>query len=467
MITHHVIYHISAIKKIGCSKNFEERKKAYPKYTIFEILEELHDKTDQEAGDREQWWRRQLGYNKDLHYTITVRNNTAPGAFSNRTPEQRIASGRKGGKRASELGVGVHGLSPEERILNAKKASLKAAEVTTPEQLSKWGKEGGSLGGLKGGPATVKLRVGVHSLTSEQHSLNGKIGGPLGGQLALELGVGIHSLTSEQHRENSRKGHIRSAELRVGIFAISPEQRLINGNKGGLVGGCQKRGICPYCNHETNLPNLVQYHLDNCKQKPKLRIRRPNASSLPKLIQIRGASGAGKSWCVRQILERFPPKEEYYGADGRRIEGLLLSSPAPTVVLGFYPSVGTGGADRLGGRETIMEIASRHLNQNRNVILEGLRISGSHSPWIDYMSIQKADYRFILLQTSTEQCLANVSQRREVVDNNRSVDYLRTGIADYNKRMERQFKHFRTVGANVYQMTTTEAVMEITKWLSS
>ena len=74
MITH-VIYHISG-RKVGCTKSIEQRKQLYLRdngaIPDIEVLEELHDKTDQEAGDREWWWADHFGYKRENHYTVIM-----------------------------------------------------------------------------------------------------------------------------------------------------------------------------------------------------------------------------------------------------------------------------------------------------------------------------------------------------------------------------------------------------------
>jgi hypothetical protein len=83
----HFIYHVPG-KKVGCTKRHKGRLKQQG-LTIddIEILEVLHDVSDQEAGDREHAWAEKFGYPKGVHY---IQN------FSNRlTHEQCVENGRK------------------------------------------------------------------------------------------------------------------------------------------------------------------------------------------------------------------------------------------------------------------------------------------------------------------------------------------------------------------------------------
>lgn len=133
MITH-IIYHISG-RKVGCTNDLIIRKEWYLKseglIPEIEILEELHDKTDQEAGDREWEWADWFGYRRDGHYLAAVKaalkfgekgavwraKNQTPerrseisrmgglGWSKNRTHEQKIEFASMGGRRINELGV--------------------------------------------------------------------------------------------------------------------------------------------------------------------------------------------------------------------------------------------------------------------------------------------------------------------------------------------------------------------------
>jgi hypothetical protein len=84
-IRKHTIYHIPGVK-VGCTVDFNNRKKDYKEDTVFETLEVI-ECTDQFAGDREWYWADALGYERGPHY--------AEFNWSiNMTPEQRSAAGK-------------------------------------------------------------------------------------------------------------------------------------------------------------------------------------------------------------------------------------------------------------------------------------------------------------------------------------------------------------------------------------
>lgn len=116
MITHY-IYHIPG-RKVGCTKDLKTREWDYKSkegtIPTMEVLEEVHDANDQEAGDREWWWADKLGYPRSHHYTHTLR------ITSGITPEQRSIRGHKAGTKR------MNNLTQEGRRELATKASRAA-----------------------------------------------------------------------------------------------------------------------------------------------------------------------------------------------------------------------------------------------------------------------------------------------------------------------------------------------------
>jgi hypothetical protein len=98
----HIIYHIPG-RKVGCTKDLQARRLMYQEkegqIPTMEILEELHDKTDQEAGDIEWQWVDKLGFRRGVHYAVTIRGLRIRG--KNGKPENRSKAGKVGGRNAS------------------------------------------------------------------------------------------------------------------------------------------------------------------------------------------------------------------------------------------------------------------------------------------------------------------------------------------------------------------------------
>lgn len=153
------------------------------------------------------------------HYKVVENPHFANQSYQTSTKfyvpkEQAIENGKKGGNKTKELGVGIFGLTPEEKSKNSKKS--------------------GSVGGKR----NVELGVGIFSMTEEEKKLasskGGKIGGKIGGRKTKELGVGFFAMSEEEKYQARSKGAKtgiggkKAKELGVGIFALSKEQRSEN-----------------------------------------------------------------------------------------------------------------------------------------------------------------------------------------------------------------------------------------------
>jgi hypothetical protein len=92
---------------------------------------------------------------------------------------------RETGKKTYELGLGVHGLTPEQRRENSRKGARK--------------------GSIKGGKKIKELGIGIHGRTKEQIKKDSIKGGKISGKNHKENKTGIFGLTPEQTSENARK----------------------------------------------------------------------------------------------------------------------------------------------------------------------------------------------------------------------------------------------------------------------
>jgi hypothetical protein len=127
----HTIYHVYG-RKCGCTKNLRDRKQWYRSNwgfdPIIRILEELYDKTDQEAGDIEWQYADKLGYRRGVHYTLTMHAVTSPGSYCMQTHDKiKVAAAKGGTIRAAKL-------SPVRRSMIARLGGFRRAEVLTPQR---------------------------------------------------------------------------------------------------------------------------------------------------------------------------------------------------------------------------------------------------------------------------------------------------------------------------------------------
>ena len=126
------------------------------------------------------------------------------------------------------------------------------------EKMSKNGKGGGSIGGKK----AKELGLGIHALTTEQRIEIGK----KSSETNKKNGTGVYGMTFEQRRENGKK----VKELGVGIFSRTLEQISEDCKKGGKKTNAQK-WECLETGFITNPGNLTKYQkardIDTSKRK--------------------------------------------------------------------------------------------------------------------------------------------------------------------------------------------------------
>lgn len=85
----HIIYHVIGIK-VGCTIHIAGRLAYYRRkgIKVIRILEKLHNKTDQEAGDIEWQWADRFGYRRGQHFAVSRKAALSP------PPERRSENAR-------------------------------------------------------------------------------------------------------------------------------------------------------------------------------------------------------------------------------------------------------------------------------------------------------------------------------------------------------------------------------------
>lgn len=133
-------------------------------------------------------------------------------------------------------------------------------------------RECGRISGKKGGIKTYQLGIGIHSQTKEQLSENGKKSAEIQKELGIGLfgltkkdrrnngitfykqKIGIHSLSKEEKSEYGKK----TKELGLGIFSLTKDQMSENGRNGSKVTNSQK-WQCTETGHISNSGGLSRY----------------------------------------------------------------------------------------------------------------------------------------------------------------------------------------------------------------
>jgi hypothetical protein len=112
-----------------------------------------------------------------------------------RTREQIIKDGNKGRETQKRLGTGVYGLSPEIRTENGKKLGQRNLQTG---HIQKLGKEYGKL--------CYENGLGIFGISEDERKENSSKGGKISGNEAYKNKTGIHNFTKEKRLEVSSKG---------------------------------------------------------------------------------------------------------------------------------------------------------------------------------------------------------------------------------------------------------------------
>lgn len=126
-----------------------------------------------------------------------------------------------------------------------------------------------------------------------------------------------------------------------------------------------------------------------------------------RIINVRGTNGSGKSWVVKQLIDRF--RYEHCG-------NYLYFPTLKLYIIGRYfrknVLIPTGGCDQLKIGEVDSMIAE--LSEKGNVLFEGAKESRTFNRWTKYK-----DAEYVYLNTSLEDCINQRTKRR----NGKGVDY--------------------------------------------
>lgn len=213
------------------------------------------------------------------HYKVVENPHFANRAYQTST-KFYFTDGSFGGKKAKELGVGVHSLTTEQLKENGKKGGNKVKELgvglfgMSEEEKRKARIEGGKISGEK----NKILKRGIFAMTEEEKQ-EARL---KGASRSKELGVGLYGLTYEQRSENGkRNGKItgkingkKNVELKRGIFGMSEEEKQEARSKGGKTSGrktSSQKWMCTETGFITTPGALTHYQrakgIDTSKRK--------------------------------------------------------------------------------------------------------------------------------------------------------------------------------------------------------
>jgi len=132
------------------------------------------------------------------------------------------------------------------------------------------------------------------------------------------------------------------------------------------------------------------------------------------IINLRGTSGSGKTYAVKEFLYKNAPYYHIMGAGSKKpVAHLVFMDMMPVYAIGSYENV-CGGCDTVPTQDMICGLV-RHFSQFGHVLFEGLLMSHL---WARYKALCEEltgcgeKYVWLFLDTPIEICLDRVDLRR-------------------------------------------------------
>lgn len=149
------------------------------------------------------------------------------------------------------------------------------------------------------------------------------------------------------------------------------------------------------------------------------------------IIQIRGTSGSGKTWVIKNILDKYEFKPIVNSKS--EIQG-YYSKEVNLFIVGKYETA-CGGCDSIKTQDEIVRRIKRAYSKNWNIVFEGLicsHIARRYAELYLWLKERDTEVKFIFLSTPLEKCKKNINKRRieagkpPTVAKNTEKDYLST-----------------------------------------
>jgi hypothetical protein len=198
---------------------------------------------------------------------------------------------------------------------------------------------------------------------------------------------------------------------------------------------------------------------------------------MPKIINLRGTSGAGKSHLVKELMSRYAAREPEFVEGRKQPIGYLCHRPGglSLYVVGHY-EIACGGADtiskelevhgnRYSGLDLVYHLVTTAASLGYDVIYEGLVVSSDVHRCIALSKL----YQLLVIELNTPlaMCNAAVEDRRAEKAAIRGYDAkpLVLGRDGTPKHSQAKFKalitqrpHFRNAGVDFRHISRAEAL---------
>jgi hypothetical protein len=137
------------------------------------------------------------------------------------------------------------------------------------------------------------------------------------------------------------------------------------------------------------------------------------------VINIVGASGAGKTTIVRRVMELYPDREKVWTyADEKRkapMGYILRREGSPELFVPGHYERDCGGCDTIRDADIVYQMVREHAAVGRDVLFGGLLISGEHSRRVrlfEYLNEINEKLLVGRIDIEFEDCIYSVKLRR-------------------------------------------------------
>lgn len=190
------------------------------------------------------------------------------------------------------------------------------------------------------------------------------------------------------------------------------------------------------------------------------------------IVNVRGSSGAGKSYIGHELLRLFPVEEELWVPVGSEFNknktkektiGYLL--PGDLVVLGRYNAT-CGGVEGMPTAKTERNLVYWAATRYRHVYFEGLFLSLSYGPWVKLHerlkdeNVKALPFQVLVLNTPMAVCETRVIERSARTQLNRDA----TIVKNWNRIHKNVKPGLERGGIDCRYIEWTHSVEAVIDW---
>lgn len=178
------------------------------------------------------------------------------------------------------------------------------------------------------------------------------------------------------------------------------------------------------------------------------------------ICNIRGTSGSGKTWVMREFMRRFSDDWKEVFWEGRR--NPIAYEAKGVTVLGSYRAT-CGGCDGIGSAREVFDtiqamFPTAEAITSAKIVMEGLLLSEDVKH-----SLKLPDLRVLFLATPLETCLTQIESRRKAAGNEKPLNPANT--SNRIATIERARGRLLEAGVPCYRTTAKQAPGILLNWL--